>query len=299
MASSLSKELQGSTNAEDGKVDSKLMFSEYAVSLEPVVKERYKAKISVIGSDPFLIPLQKLQPGCLPPVEACDLLSYLVLDTSYYTNSQFKAFRSLQAYNQMVSGFISSVLGHKINNKYVILAKVRHSQRMNNPFIQIWTITNKDGTILSAHCAGCMAGLGECCSHIASLLFYIECWTRVNGKLSCTQVKCTWLLPTYVKQVDYARVRDIDSTSAKKLKANLDKSIENLDTKDLTQFTTCTNHESAPVSRNDKFRVAIPKAEELKQFYDSLSECKNKPVCLSLVQPHSESFISKLGGSSQ
>ena len=109
----------------------------------------------------------------------------------------------------------------------------------------------------------------------------------MNGKLSCTQVKCTWLLPTYVKQVDYARVRDIDATtSAKNLKANLDKSIENLDTKDLLQFTTGTNDVCAPVSRHDKVRVAIPKAEELKQFYDSQSECKNKPVCLSLVQPH-------------
>ena len=124
------------------KIDSKLMISEYAISLEPVVKERYKEKISVIRIDPFLIPLQKLQPECLPPVEACDLLSYLVLDTSYYTNSQFKTFQSLQAYNQMVSGFISSVLGHKINNKYVVLAKVRHFQRMNYPLVQIWIITN-------------------------------------------------------------------------------------------------------------------------------------------------------------
>ena len=93
----------------------------------------------------------------------------------------------------MVSGFISSVLGQKINNKYVVLAKVRRSQRMNDPLVQIWIITNKDGTILSAHCAGCMADLDECCSHIASVLFYIECWTRVIGKLLCTQVKCTWL----------------------------------------------------------------------------------------------------------
>ena len=108
----------------------------------------------------------------------------------------------------------------------------------------------------------------------------------MNGKLLCTQVKCTWLVPTYLKQVDYARVRDIDSTSAKKPKANLDKSIENLDTKDLLQFTTGTNDVCGPVSRHDTVRVAIPKAEELKQFYDSLSECKNKPVCLSLVQPH-------------
>ena len=53
MASSWSKESQGNTSAEDGKVDSKLMSLEYAVSLEPVVKERYKEKISVIGIDHF------------------------------------------------------------------------------------------------------------------------------------------------------------------------------------------------------------------------------------------------------
>ena len=178
-------------------------------------------KISSIRIDPFLIPTQKLQAECLPPVEACDLLSYLVLDTSYYTNLQFKAFPSLQAYKFMVSGFISSVLGHKMNNKFVVLAKVRHSQRMNDPLAVLWIITNRDGTILSAHCVGCMAGLRECCSHIASVLFYIEFWTRVNGKLFCIQVKCTWILPTYIKQVDYARIKDIDFTSAKKLKENL------------------------------------------------------------------------------
>ena len=86
--------------------------------------------------------------------------------------NRVKAFWSLQAYNQTVSGFTSSVLGHKINNKYVALAKVRHSQRMNDPFVQIWTITNKDGTILSALCASCMAGLGKCCSHISCFILH-------------------------------------------------------------------------------------------------------------------------------
>ena len=117
----------------------------------------------------------------------------------------------------MVLGFISSVLGHKINNRYMVLAKVRHSQRMNDPLIHTWIITHKDRIILSVHCAGCISGLGECCFHIASVLFYIEYWKHMNGKLSCTQVKCTWLLPTYIKPVDYARVRDIDFTSVKKL----------------------------------------------------------------------------------
>ena len=113
------------------------------------------------------------------------------------TLNRVEAFWSLKASNQMVVGFISSVLGHKINNKYVVLAKVRHSQRMNDPFVQIWTITNKDGTVFSALCASCTAGLGRCCSHIASVSFYIEYWIYVNGKLSCTQVNCTWLLWKY------------------------------------------------------------------------------------------------------
>ncbi len=98
----------------------------------------------------------------------------------------------------MVSGFISSVEGHIISNKYVVLGKVRHSQRMNDPPVLLWIITEKEGTILCAHCVGCMAGLGECCSIIANILFYLKDGTRLNGKLAFTQVKCTWILPTYV-----------------------------------------------------------------------------------------------------
>ena len=56
--------------------------------------------------------------------------------------------------------------------------------------------------------------------------FYIETWTRINGKLACNQVKCTWLLPTYVNEVPYARARDINFKSAKKLKAELDLKID-------------------------------------------------------------------------
>ena len=126
----------------------------------------------------------------------------------------------------MVSGFITSVLGQQYGDKYVVLAKVRHSQRMNDLQMQLWIITTEEGNVLSGHCAGCMAGLGEYCSHIASVLFYIKVWMRLNGKLSCTQVKCTWLFTSTVKQVDYVRIKDINYFSlAKKLKADLDKSV--------------------------------------------------------------------------
>ena len=66
-------------------VDSKLTLSAYANSLESSIKKRYVEKISVIGMDPLLVPLQKYTPECRPPVEACAILSYLVLETSFYT----------------------------------------------------------------------------------------------------------------------------------------------------------------------------------------------------------------------
>lgn len=122
-----------------------LTISAYAASLESSIKKRYIEKISVIRMDPLLFPVQKYTSECLPSVEVCDLLSYLVLKTSFYTNDQFKNFRSLLPYNHMVSGFITSVLGQIIHNKFVALAKVRHSQRMNDPHVQLWIITTADG----------------------------------------------------------------------------------------------------------------------------------------------------------
>lgn len=121
----------------------------------------------------------------------------------------------------MVSGFITGVKGHIIASKFVVLAKVTHTQRINDSLIPIWIITEKEGTILSAHCLGCKAGLAESCPQIASVLFYVESWTKINGKLACTQVKCSWLLPSFAGHVEYARARDINVTSAKKIKADL------------------------------------------------------------------------------
>lgn len=95
----------------------------------------------------------------------------------------------------MVSGFVKSIEGKVLNFNFVVIGKVRHSQRLNEKPIAIWIIASKEGSILSAHCMVCKAGLAETCSHVASVLFDIEALTRINGDLSCTQVKCARLLP--------------------------------------------------------------------------------------------------------
>ncbi len=43
----------------------------------------------------------------LPTVEAVDITNYLVLQTSYYTRQQMKAYKSLEAYNFFVSRWVS------------------------------------------------------------------------------------------------------------------------------------------------------------------------------------------------
>ena len=52
-------------------VDSKLILSAYADSLESSIKKRYIEKISVIGMDSLLFPLQKYTSECLSPVTSC------------------------------------------------------------------------------------------------------------------------------------------------------------------------------------------------------------------------------------
>ena len=110
-------------------------LSDYVKKLDVKVRERYLKKISTIRIDPVLKDGKRFEPDSSPPVESMDLRCYLVLKTSYYMQKQFKAFRSLEAYNQMVLSFVCNFQGHIIAKKFVALAKVRHSQRMNDALI--------------------------------------------------------------------------------------------------------------------------------------------------------------------
>ena len=145
------------------------------------MKQRYLEKISTIVIDPVLIEgrhfdIPHREPDCLPRVESTDLLCCLVLESCFYTQQQFKAFRSLEAYNKMVSGFKKHT--GALNYRQVVLAKVEHSQRINDTLISVWIITENDGTINSAYFLGCKARLAESCSHVVSILFTLKLGPR-------------------------------------------------------------------------------------------------------------------------
>lgn len=56
---------------------------------------------------------------------------------------------------------------------------------MNDLFVSIWVIIESDGIILVVYCLGCKVGFVELCLYIVSVLFYIEVWICINGKLVC------------------------------------------------------------------------------------------------------------------
>ena len=84
---------------------------DYVKKLGVNVRERYLKKISTIGIDPVLIVGKHFEPDCLPNRLICSAILF-----SRLAIIRKKAFRSLEAYNQ------------------------------------IWIITAKDGTINCAHC---------------------------------------------------------------------------------------------------------------------------------------------------
>ena len=103
-----------------------LGLSSYAEKLDQEAKVRYKKKLTLInGVDPFMGTITEGEPlDGYPPVEDCDLVSYLVLRTSFLTMSQFKARKGLDAYNQFVSGWIKEVKTRKIAEKYLTCGRV-------------------------------------------------------------------------------------------------------------------------------------------------------------------------------
>ena len=69
-----------------------------------------------------------------------------------------------------------------------------------------------------------MAGLGEVCSHVGAVLFYVEAVHRVKGSSTCTQMPCSWIVPKSVKEIPYSKVADLTFTMPKVAKIQHTKS---------------------------------------------------------------------------
>ena len=66
------------------------------------------------------------------------------------------------------------------------MLQVLHSQRLRATPLKPWIIAEKEGKILSGHC-DCMAGLGETCTHVSALLFYVDTTVRIRDSKTVTE----------------------------------------------------------------------------------------------------------------
>ena len=65
-----------------------------------------------------------------------------------------------------------------------------------------------------------MAGLGEVCTHVAAVLFYLEALQRIEEVQTCTQLQCGWIVPSASTTAQYLEVKNIDFSLARGKKRN-------------------------------------------------------------------------------
>ncbi|KAJ4933408.1 hypothetical protein JOQ06_030239 [Pogonophryne albipinna] len=118
-------------------------------------RERYLLKTAIIGCDPYLLPptvfcLLNLA-KCLPQLTFPDIYIYLVHNPSPFTGESLKAFKSTDAYQYAVAGWVNDTkIWHvEKTHLHVITAKVNHSQALNSKPTSPWIVVQEDGTVPS------------------------------------------------------------------------------------------------------------------------------------------------------
>lgn len=260
--------------------------SEYFLCLSSESKRRYKEKISKINDlDPYTLKKNSLlfKKELYPSISYPDIVNYLLFAPSPVSADELKCYKSMDSYNQFICGWVKEV-GVKtfedVPNLSLLVGRVLHSQRLSETPTTTWVISEITGKILSAHC-NCMAGLGEACSHIGAVLFYVEASYRLRNSKTVTDDKAYWMFPTACKGATCAEVVDIDFTSPSTLKRKMDKKIEK---------SGCIDKD-CNMQKPDETESLGPNVAEIEKFFEDLSLCPSKPAILSIIPPYDDNYI--------
>ncbi|KAJ1522463.1 hypothetical protein ONE63_001653 [Megalurothrips usitatus] len=147
---------------------------------------RYKILIGLCGNvDPYEVDLKNT--SCteenIPSVNIVHILQYLVHTTKAYTMKQFSSYKATDAHKFVTSGWVQQLTFLPVgSDKMLCLGRVKHS----------FSFT-------------------ESCSHVGALLFALELGYSAKENQTCTSRANSWLPPS-LKEVPFARVKDIDFT---------------------------------------------------------------------------------------
>ena len=159
----------------------------------------------------------------------------------------------------------------------------------------MWVICQADGTVESAHCT-CMAGLGEVCSHVGAVLFYLESANRT--RITCTQVGCVWKEPGFVEAIPYVPIAGLLFSMPKStINCNrkrgahlLDDTVPlaDLDSQNFDIPVIKKQSASSGSSRSLANVSVAPSDEEQSMFLSDIAQCRS--VICSIVPVHAEEF---------
>ncbi|XP_065916067.1 uncharacterized protein [Dysidea avara] len=145
----------------------------------------------------------------------------------------------------------------------------------------------------SAHCT-CMAGLGEVCSHVGAILFYLESANRT--RITCTQVGCVWKAPSFVEAIPYLPIAGLLFSMPKsRISCNKKRGAHLMnETVPLDQsfdVPVVREHSASSGSSGARALASVsvpPSDEEQSLFLKDIAKCK--PVVCSIVPAHSDAF---------
>lgn len=158
-----------------------------------------------------------------------------------------------------------------------------HSQAVRQPPLDLWILTEeRKGPVLTANCT-CRAGQGSTCSHVAAVLYYVEAAVNIRNKPTVTEERAYWLLPRPTKEVRYARIADIDFTSAQTKRQRLDAAINDL-------HNTC----APPPKPRPVRKVPAPTKEEQINFLATLKSLGSRAAALTVWDQFHDDFCPKV-----
>lgn len=95
--------------------------------VDNAARERYNRKLQIISNqDPYEIPVNAWRRNVedLPSISYPDIVNYLVNTQSTYTLSELKAYKSLEAYNYFISGWVKDIKTIIISGHHVVSSMV-------------------------------------------------------------------------------------------------------------------------------------------------------------------------------
>ena len=154
------------------------------------IKARQKEKLFIDG---ISLPLPKELENWLSGSHNCPDMT--MNDIELYLSKSNDRKSAKEGKNLYESGHVSEVEFNNISDClkfcYVRGKVVPQTRIGENPYT-VWVCLNTtNGDILTGEC-GCLAGYGESCKHVSSLLHYIEYEVRVGNNKTCTSNPQQW-----------------------------------------------------------------------------------------------------------